>query len=301
MARAQKFRINKTTQILQRFRYKCNLLSHLRVELVTLCRSRGSLDVLQESKHESLSLCRLLCFVRASARSNKGEDKMKVKVLLVACAIGLTSIYSVSSEARTRASRSRSGRGGIDRAAMALQAPLVLGASVSSGLLSESPGDRAARRFANGRATNIARAGSLGREYWNISPDNIRGHTSVIGVDFLFWDSTGGDTRASLASLRNLIGSARAAGVPVGLVLVPRLSDSNPAQATLNRAIHSMCRPSRGCHVIPLARLAYQAQTTGIVIGIYLYHMQDLTVDGLHLNDVGSAYVSSMIISALRH
>ena len=221
---------------------------------------------------------------------------MKICLLVrLFCLIAIISFSGSGAEARRSPPRT-------DHAATAFLRPLIVGASVSSGMLARSPGDRAADRFGTSdHVTNIARAGSYGREFSNITAGSLLNQTSVIAIDFLFWDSTGGDIQASISSLKNLINAADTARIPLVIGDIPLLRDSQTARDILNRAIHGLCHIQRGCYLIPLSRIHDVAVTRGIVIGGRLYHYQDLTIDGIHLNDLGSGYISELIMSALRH
>ena len=182
--------------------------------------------------------------------------------------------------------------------------PDIIGASVSAGFITESPGDRAASRYTSKENINHqVRWGAEGKEFTFISPAWAKQYSIIIGVDFLFWDSTLSDPTESIRALKNLVSSAARAGVPLVLGDIPQLQLLFYRQTTrdlLNKQIHSACKVKNGCYVIPLDRLHQQAETEGIVVGGQRYFYRDMTFEGLHLNDFGSEYVARLILRLLK-
>lgn len=183
-------------------------------------------------------------------------------------------------------------------AAERLQRPLIIGASVSSGFLTKGPGERAAAWY-QGTPTNVAHSGASGHQFSGISGASLAPYTSIIAVDFLFWDSTSEDVGPSLAALRRLEAAAERAHVPLVLGDIPNLIGTQVSRDVLNQAIHSTCRKSRGCLLLNLDQLHRQAYWAGVPIDGESYHYSRLTFDGLHLNERGADYVARMIVDVL--
>jgi hypothetical protein len=207
--------------------------------------------------------------------------------------ISLCLVFSLPSEAR----RARN----LNSARAALQHPLIIGASVSSGYSTVGPGSRAAFHFtARENIINVAHSGAAGRDFANLTAASLNPYTSVIAVDFLFWDSTGGDLNASLNNLQNLISGAAQVGAPLILGDIPQLLSWQVNRTILNQYVHALCISSRGCHILGLDQLHRVAVSEGIVIGGVRYYFRDLTTDGIHLNEVGSDYLAQIIIAILQ-
>lgn len=180
--------------------------------------------------------------------------------------------------------------------------PLILGASVSSGTFTKGPGTIATELMMGyDTSMNIARNGAEGRHFANITPENLRAYSLIISVDFMFWDSALPDVGQSRAAVRNLILSAKKARVPLVLGDVPRLHPSQveATRTVLNHEIRSLCRRSNGCYLIGIERIHHKATHEGIVIGGYLYHFDDLSFDGIHVNEIGSRYLADILIGML--
>jgi len=180
--------------------------------------------------------------------------------------------------------------------------PLIVGASVSSGALTPGPGTRATEMvMGTDTSVNIARNGGLASDFTGISPAYLAGYTLVIGLDFLFWDTTHDDISASRAALTNLIRAAHRARIPLVLGDIPALIgfQKESSRLAINREIRALCRPSRHCILLPIEKLHRAAATKGIVIGGQLYHYSDLSSDGIHINRVASEYMAKLLIGAV--
>jgi len=182
------------------------------------------------------------------------------------------------------------------------RAPLIVGASVSAGHGTASPGDVASLRFV-GRAqiTNIARDGAYGKEFANVAVSDLSRYSVIIGVDFLFWDSTLSDLSESQYVLHQFIRSARRAGVPLVLGDIPKLLPfiQDVGRDRLNEQIHAECLPKYHCRILKLDQLHQIAETGGLLIEGRLYHYGDLTADGLHLKPIASRHLARKIIELL--
>jgi hypothetical protein len=191
-------------------------------------------------------------------------------------------------------------RGVDSRLRTVFHRPVIIGASVSAGFITESPGDRAARRYTPPEnITNQARSGASGSEFTDINSAWAEQFSVIIAVDFLFWDSTQADVADSVRALRNLISSASRAGVPLVLGDIPELLPNQVSRDFLNRQIRATCKVKNRCYIVGLDRLHQQAETEGVVIGGQRYFYWNLTFDGLHLNALGSEYAASLIIRSL--
>lgn len=180
--------------------------------------------------------------------------------------------------------------------------PIIIGASVSSGMLVEGPGT-IATLWVMGSDTshNIAKRGAEGRHFKNISGETLSDYSSVIAVDFAFWDTTLSDVSESLAAISNLIRSAKAARIPLILGDVPSLSSrqNENSRQSINRQIRNMCRVKNDCHILPLNRFHQVASEQGIEIEGQIYRYSDLTIDGIHPNLLGSRYLAGQILDLL--
>jgi len=164
------------------------------------------------------------------------------------------------------------------------------------------PGDIAAR-LVNGvlNAVNIAKNGAQGRSLGNVNPTSLGRYSLIIGVDFMFWDSTEADPSKSLSALKNLVRSAYKAGVPLVLGDIPRLVSEQveASRVRLNQGIRVHCRRVRECYLRELDKLHRQAEGPGVMIGERLYRFRELTIDGLHTNEFANTYLARGIIRLL--
>ena len=185
--------------------------------------------------------------------------------------------------------------------AKAFSHPVIIGASVSSGLMTTSPGERAALRYTSSASiTNIARSGASARDYTDLTPSWAAQYSAILAVDFLYWDSTLTETGASVRALNQLIYSAVQANIPLLIGDIPQLRNDQVTTGELNAALRGVCQRARGCYIIPFARLHDVAVSEGLTINGRRYFFRDLTADGLHLNEVGSEYVAGLMINALQ-
>lgn len=186
-----------------------------------------------------------------------------------------------------------------------LRKPMIVGASVSAGFGTTDPGTRAALRYTSaGNILNTAVAGAEGvsMNWWSV--DYVAKQSIVIGVDWMFWDAVLDDPSKSIAQLKQNLAIARAARVPVIIGDVPRLDlrvYRQKSRDRVNGAIHSLCKESRGCYILPFARI-YDGMLAGNMISYRNEHFDwwHLSSDGLHLNATGAEYMADLIVGVIR-
>jgi hypothetical protein len=180
--------------------------------------------------------------------------------------------------------------------------PLVIGASVSVGMFATGPGDIAAL-LVNGvvNTVNVAKNGAQGKSLGNVSAESLAKYSVIIGVDFFFWDSTEADPSESVRALKNLVRSARKAGIPLVLGDIPRLVSEQveASRLRLNRGIRVECRRENRCFFLELDKLYRVARDSGLMIDERLYRFRELTIDGLHTNEFANGYLAKNIIRFL--
>jgi hypothetical protein len=182
---------------------------------------------------------------------------------------------------------------------------LVTGASVSADWLSPSPGKRLGWKH-GGRdsVVTIAQGGHPGREMIRrLSPEVLAGRTSVIAIDFLFWDSTHPTPTPGVEALDRLIALARGAKLPLILGDIPELLPGRqPSRAALNRAIRERCQDGCGCYLIELDALHRQALREGLEVHGKRRTLSELVPDGLHLSPEAGEFLQQRIEGAIaRH
>jgi hypothetical protein len=179
---------------------------------------------------------------------------------------------------------------------------LILGASVSSGKVTDGPGTRAARRF-GGKVTNLAEPEQPVTDYEDdFNADYLEGYTSVIAIDLLFWDSSHFRVGPSIAKFDQLLAATSAKGIPLVIGDIPKLLSwwKQISRASLNRHIRRECVPAKHCYVLAFEDLHKQATGSGIEIGGKRYRFEELVADGLHMNAIGSNHVAGMIVDLLK-
>ncbi|MGE0525921.1 MAG: SGNH/GDSL hydrolase family protein [Bdellovibrionales bacterium] len=180
-----------------------------------------------------------------------------------------------------------------------MRSPLIIGASVSAGFGTLSPGDRLSRRFTSPQhIRNVARSGRPARDHLPLlQPDLLRDRTIVIAMDYLFWDSTLPDIGPSVRALDRLMELANARGIPLVLGDIPALLPSLQTQrVTLNEIIHKKCRNESHCHLLRLDELHQKVKRDGYLeIKAKRYTFSELVPDGLHLVEVASEFLADYI------
>ena len=180
--------------------------------------------------------------------------------------------------------------------------PLILGASVSTGKVTKSPGDRVSERYTRPEnIINIARNGKTGSSYGPIDRE-LSDRTIIIGIDFLFWDTARSNPQNATRALDALLASAKSKNIPVVLGDVPGIAPGLQVHRdAINKLIHLKCIRTEKCFILEFDKLHKVATTTGIVIKGKRYFFRELMADSLHLNAIGSEYSADLIEELLKN
>lgn len=178
--------------------------------------------------------------------------------------------------------------------------PLVLGASVSAGFGTTSPGRRAALRLSpSADVRTVAKNGASARETLaRLQDRDLEGRTLIVGIDLLFWDSTQPAAEPTLKALDRLLERAQALKIPLVLADVPELLPGRqPSRLELNRHLRSVCTRQRDCHLLSLDALLQQILRDGALVheGRRI-PLPQLVPDGLHLSEVASEFLAGRIL-----
>ena len=178
-----------------------------------------------------------------------------------------------------------------------LQAPLLLGASVSADVGTLSPGKRLALRHTEEK--NIHTLAQPGRNSLAILPlledDALEGRTIVIALDLFFWDSILRNPQRSVKTLKEFVQRAADQKIPLVLGEVPALlpEGKQPSRKRLNQEITRLCKIPHGCYIVPLAQLHDKiVKDGGLKIGDRMVPLKELMPDGLHLSEIASEYIA---------
>jgi hypothetical protein len=181
--------------------------------------------------------------------------------------------------------------------------PLIIGASVSAGWGTLSPGDRLSRRFTDAKnILNVARGGRPGRDHMPLlKPSLVKDRSIILAMDFMFWDTTLDKPAASLAALDQLLELGQSRGIPVVLGDVPELLTGRQGlRPQINKYIHSKCVKDNGCYLLELDQLHKQVKRDQhLEIKGRKYRFPELVPDGLHLADVAGEYLADFILRVL--
>jgi hypothetical protein len=178
--------------------------------------------------------------------------------------------------------------------------PLIVGASVSNDVGTESPGRRLALRYTEAdKIQKVAVSGATGVTVEpGITELVLRDRTVVIGIDLFFWDSTRRSSEPSAEALNRLMERVSKLGIPIVLGNIPALL--GPVQLTrnpLNRKITEACKAYSKCHLFDLEAIyAKLLREGGITIGEKFYAIRELVPDGLHLSPVAADYLAAKIL-----
>lgn len=184
-----------------------------------------------------------------------------------------------------------------------LQKPLIIGASVSAGYGTPSPGKRLALRYTtDANVRTIAQNGKPGKEVLrSISAKSLEDRTAIIGLDLFFWDSTHASAKVSIEALRSLVALAKKQNLPLVLGEIPGLLPSHqPSREALNLEMAQACRTYDRCVLLPLDEILHKVIADGSLEykGKH-YGLMDLLPDGLHLGPVAADYLADRILEAL--
>lgn len=182
--------------------------------------------------------------------------------------------------------------------------PLIVGASVSDDWNTKSPGKRLGLRFGPlSNITTIAQGGIQGRQLISrISDESLSDRTSVVAIDFLFWDSTDSNAAESVKALERLVALAGKRKLPLILGDIPELLPGRQSlRPELNAALRSICALNPHCLLMPLDKIHEQAVKNGLTINNRKYSIHELIPDGLHLSEPASEYLANQIASHLSH
>lgn len=178
-----------------------------------------------------------------------------------------------------------------------MQAPLILGASVSADVGTTSPGKRLALRHTDEK--NIETLAQPGRNSLQILPlvedEALEGRTIVIALDLFFWDSILRSPEKSVRALKAFVQRAANHKIPLVLGEVPALlpAGKQPSRKRLNQEITRLCKIPHGCYLVPLAQLHDKIlKDGGLKIGDRMVPLKELMPDGLHLSEIASEYIA---------
>jgi hypothetical protein len=178
-----------------------------------------------------------------------------------------------------------------------LRKPLIIGASVSAGFGTLSPGDRLSRRFTGPASIiNVARGGTPGRDH-DLKSELFKGRTVVLAMDFLFWDSALPQPQSSLNNLDLLLKRAANENIPVVIGDIPELLPGRqPSRDVLNKAIYAKCTAHAHCNVLKLDDLHRQVmRDRALMIKGRRYSFHELVPDGLHLAETAGEFLADKI------
>ncbi|RZA07739.1 MAG: hypothetical protein EOP11_06860 [Proteobacteria bacterium] len=177
-----------------------------------------------------------------------------------------------------------------------MQAPLIVGASVSADYKTASPGRRLAlRHTAASNLETIARPGQNSKAILPlVDAVALRGRTSVIALDLFFWDSVLSDAGRSVENIKRLVQLSADAKIPLVLGEVPELiAGRQVSRKKLNAEITRLCKAPHGCYLVPLSGLFEKIRADGgLTIEGRLVPVAELLPDGLHLSAVAAEYIA---------
>lgn len=180
-----------------------------------------------------------------------------------------------------------------------LKKPLIIGASVSSGFGTLSPGDRLSRRFTSeDNIINEARPGSRATDHLPIlKPELVKDRSVILAMDFLFWDSVMPDIKPSISALDRLLRLANARKIPVVVGDIPELLIGRQVnRAPLNREIYARCTAKKFCHILKLDDLHRKVMRDRYLeVKGRRHTFRELVPDGLHLGDVAGEFLADKI------
>lgn len=180
-----------------------------------------------------------------------------------------------------------------------LQKPLIIGASVSSGFLSKSPGDRLAERYTSPEnIVNRAVPGAPSFHHLPVLNDELVSDRSlVIAMDLMFWDSVINKKNLSLHALSLLIDLCKKREIPLIVGDIPDLLRGRQVlRQELNALIRQKALENKHIFVLPLEALHHQVMRDRyLLIGGKRHSFHELVPDGLHLADLAGEFLADFI------
>lgn len=188
--------------------------------------------------------------------------------------------------------------------ASVFSAPLIIGASVSAGMRTTNPVERALRRQnLSPPILNVAKRGSRGRDLVHrIQAMDLRRFSVIVGIDLFFWDTVLPPSLPSMPEIERLCRMAESRKVPLLLGTVPDLQV--PAlQLGLRKVIEEISRaaePRPFCRILDLHEINGSIlKHGGFTLDNRHYGVSAVAPDGIHLSSAASEYLGVKILEAL--
>lgn len=184
-----------------------------------------------------------------------------------------------------------------------LEKPLITGASVSADSNSLSPAKKLALQYTSAsQIKTLAFGGRPGAQtIESLSNTVLSDRTSILALDFFFWDSTLTSAEKSLKALRELKFKAAQLKIPLVLGDIPELLPGNQSNRNkLNEAIRAQCTRQQNCFIMPFDDLHRQVLKDGYFLanGEKL-SMNQIVPDGLHLSEKAGNELASRLKQVL--
>jgi hypothetical protein len=185
-----------------------------------------------------------------------------------------------------------------------MQKPMIIGASVSADRSATSPGKKLALRYTS--MMNIfshARGGRPGRETMKLVRETaLDRHTIVLALDLFFWDSVETDVEASLHELDHLFTMVNEHRIPLILGNIPGIMPRyQPGRAVLNAAIEKKINAYAQGALMDFDLLYRKIRKEGsVMMNHRAYSLRELVPDGLHLSDIGSEYLTTLLLELVK-
>ncbi|RYZ77656.1 MAG: SGNH/GDSL hydrolase family protein [Proteobacteria bacterium] len=180
---------------------------------------------------------------------------------------------------------------------------LIIGASVSGGYLAPSPGEILALKFTEPhQIKQFTQNGTRGSQVLQRVKDvDFIDRSCIIGIDFLFWDSTAIKVNDSLVALKKLIDRSEAQRIPLVLGDIPELFPTRQSnREMLNDALSHAQANHPYCRILPLSDLLLKiVEDEQLIFRGKTLSLGDLLPDGLHLSPVASEFLAEEIENAL--
>jgi|GEM_PF-2601637 len=184
-----------------------------------------------------------------------------------------------------------------------LKSPLIIGASVSADFMSDSPGKILASKYTStGNIKKIAKWGAGSSEILDrIKERHLKNSTSIIGLDFLFWDSVNSSVSEASKNIVTLIAMAKQKNIPVIIGDIPNLLSGQNYRSGINTALRSHCASYSKCKIFGLSQLyAEVTRNKGLTIRGKFVQKDELLPDGLHLSRIASEEIARRLAPLLQ-